>query len=138
MDIKKIKKIIILHAIYVIICISCFIAGRYIRFKTVSGTSDELISGIVLTRSELDKIADKLNITRDSIKSANDLERAIDEGFTDMRKGNELGTICVDEIQQSIADDKEFDANFQQITSDYFESATKALDMAIERAKLSE
>ena len=138
MEITNFKKNIIVCGIFIVICISCFFAGRFIRFKRVSGTSDELISGIVLTRSEVDKIADAVGVARNSIKSASDLGRAVENGFTNLREGNELGLLCVNEIKRSIEDDKRFNANLQQTYSNYIDTTTAALDVAINRAELYE
>ena len=138
MEITNFKKNIIVCSIFIVICISCFFAGRFIRFKRVSGTSDELISGIVLTRSEIDKIANAIGIAGNSIKTADDLGRAVENGFDNLRKGNELGILCINEIERSIEDDKKFTSNLQQTYSNYFDSATAAIDVAIERAELYE
>ena len=137
-EITNFKKNIIVCGIFIVICISCFFAGRFIRFRRVSGTSDELISGIVLTRDEVDKIADAIGISRNSIKSAADLGRAVENGFNSLREGNELGLLCVNEIKRSIEDDKKFNANLQQTYTDYIDTTTAALDMAINRAELYE
>ena len=138
MEITNFKKNIIVCGIFIVICISCFFAGRFIRFRRVSGTSNELISGIILTRSEVDKIADAVGIARNSIKSASDLGRAVENGFNSLREGNELGLLCVNEIKRSIEDDKRFNANIQQTYSNYIDTTTAALDVAINRAELYE
>ena len=138
MEIKIDKKFFIKLGIIVILCFASFCAGRFIRFRRVSGTSDELISGIVLTRDEVDKIADAIGISRNSIKSAADLGRAVENGFNSLREGNELGLLCVNEIKRSIEDDKKFNANLQQTYTDYIDTTTAALDMAINRAELYE
>ena len=138
MEFSNFKKNVIVFCIFVILCIACYLTGRFSRFRRVSGTSDELISGIVLTRSEIDKIANAIGIAGNSIKSADDLGRAVESGFDNLRKGNELGILCINEIERSIEDDKKFTSNLQQTYSNYFDSATAAIDVAIERAELYE
>ena len=135
---SKTKKIIFIICCAILIFVTGFYSGRFIRFRRVSGTSDELISGIVLTRDEVDKIADAIGISRNSIKSAADLGRAVENGFNSLREGNELGLLCVNEIKRSIEDDKKFNANLQQTYTDYIDTTTAALDMAINRAELYE
>lgn len=138
MEFSNFKKNVIVFCIFIILCIACYLTGRFARFRRVSGTSDELISGIVLTRSEIDKIANAIGIAGNSIKSADDLGRAVESGFDNLRKGNEVGLLCINEIERSIEDDKKFTSNIQQTYTNYFDSATTALDVAIKRAELYE
>lgn len=138
MEITINKKTIISFAICVVMCISCFLAGRFIRFKRVSGTGKQLVEGIVLTRSEVDTIADEVGVARNSIQSGADLGRAVINGIKVLREGSEFGELCINEIKRSIEDDQRFNSDIQQTYTDYFESTAYALDLAIERAKLYE
>lgn len=136
MEIKKSH--IITFAIVLILCIASFCAGRFIRFRGVSGTSQQLIDGIVLEREAIDRITDGLNLERGSIKSAAELGRAVKDGLETSRRSNEIGRICADAIKQSIEDDKKFIENLRGDVSEYFDTTDYALDLAIERAELYE
>ena len=138
MEIKINKKFFICTSIVVLLCFASFCAGRFIRFRGVSGTSQQLVNGIVLEGEAIDRITDGLNLERGSIKSAADLGRAVEKGLEASRRSNEVGRICTDAIKQSIEDDKKFLEDLRGDVSEYFDSTDYALDVAIKRAELYE
>lgn len=138
MEIKIDKKFFIKLGCIVLFGFTCFCAGRFIRFRGVSGTSEQLVSGIVLEREAIDRITDGLNLERGAIKSAADLGRAVEDGLEEARRSNEVGRVCTDAIIKSIEDDKKFIEDLRGDVSEYFDATDYAIDLAIERAELYE
>lgn len=137
-EFKISKKHIIACCITVVLCIGSFCAGRYIRFGRISGTSQQLIDGIVLSRETADKLADELNIARASLKSSENYGQTILEGIGELRKASEVGRLCSDAIKFSIERDAENNENLLQARGDYFESVDYAIELAAQRAELYE
>ena len=137
-EIKIDKKFFIKLGIIAILCFASFCAGRFIRFRGVSGTSEQLVDGIVLSRETADKLADELNIGGSALKSANGYEKAILEGVGTLRRSSEVGQLCTDAIKQSIESDEKFNEELRRNVSGYFDAADYAIDLAIERAELYE
>lgn len=132
------KKDIIGFIIVVCLCIGSFCTGRYIRFGRISGNSQQLIDGILLSRETADKLANELNISRNSLQSADNYGRAIIEGIGELRKTSEVGRICTDAIKQSIERDAKNSESLLNVRGDYFDSVDYAIQMATERAELYE
>lgn len=132
------KKRIICVCVVVILCIGSFCAGRFIRFGRISGTSQQLIDGVVLSRETANKLADELNIARDSLQSADNYGRAVLEGIGELRKSSELGRICTDVIKQSIERDAENHENLLKSREEYLDAIDYALELATERSELYE
>ena len=59
MEIKIDKKFFIKFGCIALFGITCFCAGRFIRFKGVSGSSEQLVSGIVLEGDTANTILDE-------------------------------------------------------------------------------
>ncbi len=137
-EFKISKKHIIACCITVVLCIGSFCAGRYIRFGRISGTSQQLIDGIVLSRETADKLADELNIARASIKSSENYGQTILEGIGELRKASEVGRLCSDAIKFTIERDAENNENLLKARGDYFESVDYAIELAAQRAELYE
>lgn len=138
MEIKIDKKFFIKLGIIAILCFASFCAGRFIRFRGVSGTSEQLVDGIVLSRETADKLADELNLGGSALKSANGYEKAILEGVGTLRRSSEVGQLCTDAIKQSIESDEKFNEELRRNVSGYFDAADYALELAVERAELYE
>ena len=136
MEIKKSH--IITFVIAIILCIASFCTGRFVRFKRISGASEQLESGIILTGDQLNQIADDLNIQRGSIKSAAELGRAINQGIETAGRGSELGQICIDAIKRSIDADRKFAEDISTIEEGYLSTVQRSIELAAERAKLYE
>lgn len=137
-EIKINKKVIITFIIAFALCISCFLAGRFIRLERISGIGEQLIDGIELERDTTNQILDELNIERNLIESEVDIGSVIIDSIRETRSANQLGTICIDAIRESIARDIEFNKNLQATGDGFYDAAEHALNLAIERADLYE
>lgn len=137
-EFKISKKLIITCCVTIVLCIGSFCAGRYIRFGRISGTSQQLIDGIVLSRETADKLANELNIAGASLKSSENYGQTILEGIGELRKASEVGRLCSDAIKLSIERDAENNENLLQARGDYFESVDYAIELAAQRAELYE
>lgn len=137
-EFKISKKHIIACCITIALCIGSFCAGRYIRFEGISGTSQQLIDGVVLSRETADKLADELNIARASLSSSKDYGQTILEGLGELRKASEIGRLCSDAIKFTIERDAENNENLLKTRGDYFESVDYAIELATQRAELYE
>ena len=138
MEIKIDKKVFIKLSIVAILCFASFCAGRFIRFRGVSGTSEQLVDGVILGRETADKLADELNLGGSALKSANEYEQAILEGIGTLRRSSEVGQLCTDAIKQSIESDEKFNEELRRNVSGYFDAADFAIELAIQRAELYE
>ena len=138
MEIKIDKKFFIKLSIVAILCFASFCAGRFIRFRGVSGTSEQLVDGVILSREAADKLADELNLGGSALKSANGYEQAILEGIGTLRRSSEVGQLCTDAIKQSIESDEKFNEELRRNVSGYFDTADFAIELAIQRAELYE
>lgn len=138
MEIKIDKKFFIKLGIVAILCFASFCAGRLIRFRGVSGTSEQLVDGVVLSRETADKLIDELNLGGSALKSADGYEQAILEGIGTLRRSSEVGQLCADAIKQSIESDEKFNEELRRNVSGYFDAADYAIDISINRAELYE
>lgn len=138
MEIKVDKKFFIKLGIVAILCFASFCAGRFIRFRGVSGTSEQLVEGVILSRETADKLIDELNLGGSALKSANGYEQAILEGIGTLRRASEVGQLCTDAIKQSIESDEKFNEELRRNVSGYFDAADFAIELAIQRAELYE
>lgn len=138
MEIKIDKKFFIKLGIVAILCFASFCTGRFIRFRGVSGTSEQLVDGVVLSRETADKLANELNIGGSALKSGVGYEQAILEGIGTLRRSSEVGQLCTNAIKQSIESDEKFNEELRRNVSGYFDAADFALELAVERAELYE
>lgn len=138
MEIKIDKKFFIKLGIVAILCFASFCAGRLIRFRGVSGTSEQLVDGVVLSRETADKLIDELNLGGSALKSADGYKQAILEGIGTLRRSSEVGQLCTDAIKQSIESDEKFNEELRRNVSGYFDAADFAIELAIQRAELYE
>ena len=138
MEIKIDKKFFIKLGIVAILCFASFCAGRLIRFRGVSGTSEQLVDGVVLSRETADKLINELNLGGSALKSAGGYEQAILEGIGTLRRASEVGQLCTDAIKQSIESDEKFNEELRRNVSGYFDAADFAIELAIQRAELYE
>lgn len=99
---SKAKKILTNIGYAVLIFVLGFCTGRFIRFKQISGSSEQLISGIILERDTTDRILDELSITRTTGSSAADTEQAILRGIQELSKSNDTAKLCIGEIEREI------------------------------------
>ena len=121
---SKAKKILTNIGYVVLIFVLGFCTGRFIRFKQISGSSEQLVSGIILERDTTDRILDELSITRTTGSSAADTEQAILRGIQELSKSNETIKLCISKIEREI----ELTQQNTQIIKQSFESASDAID----------
>ena len=98
----KIKKILINIGCVVFIFVFGFCTGRFIRFKGISGTSEQLVSGIILEGDTANTILDKLGIARPAGQSASDTGYAVLRGIQELSKSNDTARFCISEIEREI------------------------------------
>ena len=102
MEIKIDKKFFIKLGCIILFGITCFCAGRFIRFKGISGSSEQLVSGIVLEGNTANTILDELGIARPAGQSASDTGYAVLRGIQELSKSNDTAKLCISEIEREI------------------------------------
>lgn len=102
MEIKIDKKFFIKLGCITLFGITCFCAGRFIRFKGISGSGEQLISGIVLEGNTANTILDELGIARPAGQSASDTGYAVLRGIQELGKSNDAAKLCISEIEREI------------------------------------
>ena len=102
MEIKIDKNFFIKLGCIALFGITCFCAGRFIRFKGVSGSSEQLVSGIVLEGNTANTILDELGIARPAGQSASDTGYAVLRGIQELSKSNDTAKLCLSEIEREI------------------------------------
>ena len=102
MEIKIDKKFFIKLGCIALFGITCFCAGRFIRFKGISGSSEQLVSGIVLEGNTANTILDELGIARPAGQSASDTGYAVLRGIQELSKSNDAAKLCISEIEREI------------------------------------
>ena len=131
MEIKIDKKFFIKFGCITLFGIACFCAGRFIRFKGVSGSSEQLVSGIVLEGDTANTILDELGIARPAEQSANDTGYAVLRGIQELSKSNDAGQKCINLLKSEIAFDLEI---YEKYKSADLSNIDKELDIAVEQA----
>lgn len=102
MEIKIDKKFFIKLGCITLFGITCFCAGRFIRFKGISGSGEQLVSGIVLEGNTANTILDELGIARPAGQSASDTGYAVLRGIQELSKSNDAAKLCISEIEREI------------------------------------
>ena len=102
MEIKIDKKFFIKLGCITLFGITCFCAGRFIRFKGISGSGEQLVSGIVLEGNTANTILDELGIARPAGQSASDTGYAVLRGIQELSKSNDTAKLCLSEIEREI------------------------------------
>ena len=102
MEIKIDKKFFIKLGCIALFGITCFCTGRFIRFKGVSGSGEQLVSGIVLEGNTANTILDELGIARPTGQSASDTGYAILRGIQELSKSNDTARLCISEIEREV------------------------------------
>ena len=124
MEIKIDKKFFIKLGCITLFGITCFCAGRFIRFKGISGSGEQLVSGIVLEGNTANTILDELGIARPAGQSASDTGYAVLRGIQELGKSNDAAKLCISEIEREI----ELTQQNTQIIKQSFESVSDAID----------
>ena len=128
---SKIKKILINIGCVVFIFIFGFCTGRFIRFKGISGASEQLVSGIILEGDTANTILDKLGIARLAGQSASDTGYAVLRGIQELSKSNDTGQKCINLLKSEIAFDLEI---YEKYKSTDLSNIDKELNIAVEQA----
>lgn len=102
MEIKIDKKFFIKLGCIALFGFACFCAGRFIRFKGVSGSSEQLVSGVILERDTANTILDELGIARPEGQSASDTGYAVLRGIQELSKSNDAAKLCISEIEREV------------------------------------
>lgn len=102
MEIKIDKNFFIKLGCIALFGITCFCAGRFIRFKGISGSGEQLVSGIVLEGNTANTILDELGIARPAGQSASDTGYAVLRGIQELSKSNDTAKLCISEIEREI------------------------------------
>ena len=102
MEIKIDKNFFIKLGCIALFGITCFCAGRFIRFKGVSGSGEQLVSGIVLEGNTANTILDELGIARPAGQSASDTGYAVLRGIQELGKSNDAARLCISEIEREV------------------------------------
>ena len=102
MEIKIDKKFFIKLGCLALFGITCFCTGRFTRFKGISGSGEQLVSGVILERDTADKLLDELGIARPAGQSAGDTGYAILRGVQELGKSNDAARLCINEIEREV------------------------------------
>lgn len=135
MEIKNIKGQFIDCCVVLCLCIVSFCAGKFIRFERISGSSEQLISGIVQAGDNTDQIIDKLIVAGASAESANRYGTIISRIIKELRDENEQLGISTNEAIRAIESNKRVTELVQSASSSLYETTGTALELAIKRAE---
>lgn len=124
MEIKVDKKLFIKLGCVALFGIACFCAGRFTRFKGVSGASEQLESGIILERDTANTILDELGIARPAGQSASDTGYAVLRGIQELSKSNDAARLCISEIEREV----EYTQQNAKIIEQSFNGVSDAVD----------
>lgn len=124
MEIKIDKNFFIKLGCIVLFGITCFCAGRFIRFKGISGSGEQLVSGIVLEGNTANTILDELGIARPAGQSASDTGYAVLRGIQELSKSNDTAKLCIGEIEREI----EYTQQNAEIIKQSFDGVSDAIE----------
>ena len=102
MEIKIDKKFFIKLGCIALFGITCFCTGRFTRFKGISGSGEQLVSGVILEGNTANTILDELGIARPAGQSASDTGYAILRGIQELGKSNDAARLCISEIEREV------------------------------------
>ena len=135
MEIKIDKNFFIKFGVVIALCAISFCAGRFIRFRGISKSSQQLESGIVLAGSQADSIIDGLITSGYLLESSKTDGRAILNAFEKLQCSNEKFGVCIEEVIRTTESFAASTENFKSSYGDYAESINFALDLAIYNAE---
>lgn len=135
MEIKITKKNIIIFCIVLVLICASFCAGRFIRFNRISGTSEQLISGIISVGNDADSIANRLTSAGYSAESAAQYGQLISGIIKEMRSENEKLGISADEAIRAVESNKRVTELVESAYSDLSKSTGDAIDITIKHAE---
>lgn len=102
MEIKIDKKFFIKLGCIAFFGFACFCTGRFTRFKGISGSGEQLVSGVILEGNTANTILDELGIARPTGQSASDTGYAILRGIQELSKSNDTARLCISEIEREV------------------------------------
>ena len=102
MEIKIDKKFFIKLGCIALFGFACFCTGRFTRFKGISGSGEQLVSGVILERDTADKLLDELGVARPAGQSASDTGYAILRGIQELGKSNDAARLCINKIEREV------------------------------------
>ena len=102
MEIKIDKMFFIKLSCIALFGFACFCTGRFTRFKGISGSGEQLVSGIILEGNTANTILDELGIARPAGQSASDTGYAVLKGIQELGKSNDAARLCISEIEREI------------------------------------
>ena len=124
MEIKVDKKFFIKLGCIALFGIACFCTGRFIRLKGISGSGEQLESGIILERDTANTILDELGIARPAGQSASDTGYAVLRGIQELSKSNDAARLCISEIEREV----EYTQQNAKIIEQSFNGVSDAVD----------
>jgi len=133
--VSKTKKIIINIVCSLLLLISGFCTGRFIRFGRASGASQQLITGITSARDDTDKIINELIIAGASAESAAKYGYIISEVIRELQSQNEQLRVSNDEAFRAIENNKRITEIVQSAQSELSNTTGTALEIAIKHAE---
>ena len=102
MEIKIDKKFFIKLGCIALFGFACFCTGRFTRFKGISGSGEQLVSGVILEGNTANTILDELGIARPAGQSASDTGYAVLRGIQELSKSNDTARLCISEIEREV------------------------------------
>ena len=135
MEIKITKNQIVAFCVSVFMCITCFLAGRYLRFERVSGDSEQLISGIIQAGNNTDQIINELTIAGASAESAERYGALISGIIEELRDENDKLGISTNEAIRAIESNQRITELVKSASSSLHNATGTAIDIAIKRAE---
>ena len=124
MEIKVDKKFFIKLGCIALFGIACFCAGRFTRLKGVSGSGEQLVSGVILERDTANTILDELGIARPAGQSASDTGYAVLRGIQELSKSNDAARLCINEIEREV----EHTQQNAEVIKQSFDGVSDAID----------
>ena len=129
MEIKITKTTFIYICVSLIFCIGSFFAGRFIRFGRISGTSEQLIDGIIQAGNDTDKIIDQLVIAGASAESAANYGQIISGIIEELRAENEKLGVSTDAAIRAIESNKRISEIVQSANASLSSTTDNALEL---------
>ena len=124
MEIKIDKKFFIKLGCIALFGFACFCTGHFTRFKGISGSGEQLVSGIILEGNTADTILDELGIARPAGQSASDTGYAVLRGIQELSKSNDTARFCISEIEREI----EYTQQNAEIIKQSFDGVSDTID----------
>ena len=135
MEIKIDKNFFIRIGIVIVLCAVSFCAGTFTRFGRISGTSQELVDGIVLTGDDASRVLDRLGIARSSGKSAKDLGYEVGRGIERLCQSDEVQRLFIDDIRREIETTTENAKIINESFTDVSDTVDYGWDIVFEEAR---